>query len=167
MVLKIRPRRLGLFAALVIAGALALGAAACSDGDDNGNSTATPEPAVETMTPEDSATPAPGATPAASDIGEDSAPVIAARQMLLDNVAVDPENLHFVSATSMTFSNACLDVEALLATPEVCAQVITPGYEIVFQAGSTAYTYRTDESATNVRFADVDVGGGPSEIEIP
>ncbi|MEX2159471.1 MAG: hypothetical protein WEB04_08735 [Dehalococcoidia bacterium] len=167
MVLKIRPRRLGLFAALVIAAVLAFGSAACGDGDDNGDSTATPEPAAETMTPEGGATPAPSATPAASDIGEDSAPVMAARQALLDNVAINPADLHFVSATSMTFSNACLDVEALSATPEVCAQVITPGYEIVFQAGSTVYTYRTDESATNVRFADVDIGGGPSEIDVP
>ena len=146
--------------------ALALGAVACG-GDNKDGGPSTPAVVTETATPRSSETPATSATPAVSDIGEDSAPVMAARQALLDNVAIEPADLHFVSATAKTFSNACLDVTGLTATPEACAQVITPGYEIVFQAGTTVYTYRTDESGANVRFANVDIGGGPSEIDVP
>lgn len=144
--------------------ALALGAVACSSDDnkDDGSST----PAVETATPPSSET-APSATPAASDIAEDSAPVMAARQTLLDNVAIEPADLHFVSATAQTFSNSCLDVTTLTATPLACAQVITPGYEVIFSVGTTFYTFHTDEAGTNVQFANVQIGDGPTDINVP
>ena len=168
MVLKIRSRPLGLCSALLVAAALALGAAACGDDDNNDASDTTPTTAVaQPTTVETDETPQASTTPVMSDIDENHPAVVAARETLLVSVAVDPADVRLVSATAKTFSNACLDVTGLTATPEVCAQVLTPGYEIVLQAGATVYTYRTDESATSVRFAGVDVGGGPSEVEVP
>ena len=149
--------------------ALIMLAAACSD-DNGGDGNATPNPtqpaATEPVATEPAgATQPPDTTP--SGIDENQPAVVAAREDLLANVDLDPNALEVVSVTAMTFSDACLDVTALTPTPELCAQVITPGYEIVFRVGGTSYTYRTDESATNVRFADVDVGGRPSEIDVP
>ena len=141
--------------------ALIMLAAACSD-DNGGDGNATPNPtqpaATEPVATEPAgATQPPDTTP--SGIDENQPAVVAAREDLLANVDLDPNALEVVSVTAMTFSDACLDVTALTPTPELCAQVITPGYEIVFRVGGTSYTYHTDESGTNVRFADVDVGG--------
>jgi hypothetical protein len=167
MVLKIRSRPLRVYSALLVAAALALGAAACGDDDNNGASDTTPTTAVaQPTTVETDETPQ-ASTPVVEDIDEDHPAVVAAREKLLESVDVEPADVRLVSAVAKTFSNACLDVQALSATPEVCAQVLTPGYEIVFQIVTTVYTYRTDESATSVRFAGVDVGGGPSEVEVP
>src|SRR3972149_2369724 len=38
---------------------------------------------------------------------------------------------------------------------EACAEVITPGYEVVLRLGETQYTYRTDQTGTNARFGGV------------
>jgi len=168
MVLKIRSRPLGLCSALLVAAAFALGAAACGGGDNNDASDPTPTtPAPQPATVETDETPQASTTPVVSDIDENHPAVVAAREKVLESVAVEPADVRLVSAVAKTFSNACLDVQALSATPEVCAQVLTPGFEIVFQIVTTVYTYRTDESATSVRFAGVDVGGGPSEVEVP
>ena len=147
--------------ALVATLALTVFAAGCSD-DNGGDGNATPNPTQPNVTQAAATEPAgatqpPDTTP--SGIDENQPAVVAAREDLLANVDLDPNALRVESATAMTFSDSCLDVTALSATPEVCAPVVTPGYEIVFRVGGTSYTYHTDESGTNVRFADVDVGG--------
>ena len=147
--------------ALVATLALTVFAAGCSD-DNGGDGNGTPNPTQPNVTQAAATEPAgatqpPDTTP--SGIDENQPAVVAARADLLANVDLDPNALRVESVTAMTFSNSCLDVTALTVTPEVCAQVITPGYEIVFRVGGTSYTYRSDESGTNVRFADVDVGG--------
>jgi len=152
--------------ALVATLALTVFAAACGD-DNGGDGNATPNPtqpaATEPAATQPAATEPAGATQppdtTPSGIDENQPAVVAARADLLANVDLDPNALQVESVTAMTFSDSCLDVTAFTATPEVCAQVITPGYEIVFRVGGTSYTYRSNEAGTNVRFADVDVGG--------
>ena len=54
------------------------------------------------------------------------------------------ENRHSILITEVTekeWPNACL---GLGGESELCAQVITPGYEIAMKVGGVAYTYRTD-----------------------
>jgi hypothetical protein len=94
--------------------------------------------------------------------------VVAARAAMAVSFDSEPPAIQVLSAEPATFSDSCLDVTALTpTTPEVCAQVITPGYVIVMQIGTTIATYHSDESGSNVRFADVDVGNEPNEIDIP
>lgn len=152
---------LGLLA--IIAGLVALFmlATACSD-DNGGDGNATPNPTQPNVTQPLPTEPAGATQPSdstPSGIDENQPAVVAARAHLLANVNLDPNALEIESVTAMTFSDSCLDVTALTPTPEVCAQVITPGYVIIFKAGETTYTYHADEAGTNVRFAGVHVGG--------
>jgi hypothetical protein len=150
-----RPRSVLLLVASLLT-ALTLGLAlACSDDDGGDNGASAPTGTVEV--PVDGGTPVDGSgTP--STVDENLPAVQAARQHLLDNVDLDPATLSVTSVTATTFSDSCLDVQEITEPDEVCAQVITPGYIILLQAGSTTYTYHTDESGSNVRFAGVDIG---------
>jgi hypothetical protein len=155
MVLRLLPHpALLLIAALLAAVALALVACGGDDGGGNGEPTQAPQ---ETQ---------PSSTEPASDIDEDHPSVVAARQQMATSFDTDPAEVEVVSVEEATFSDSCLDVTPLAATPEVCAQVITPGYIITLRIGATVATYHADESGTNVRFAGVDVSGGGNEIEI-
>lgn len=141
--------------------ALVILATACSD-DNGGDGAATPNPTQPPATQPAATEPASATQPSdstPSSIDENQPAVVAAREHLLANVDLDPNALQTVSVTATTFSDSCLDVTALTPTPEVCAQVVTPGYEIVFRVAGTTYTYHTDESGTNARFAGVDIGG--------
>lgn len=141
--------------------ACAAGFTACSD-DSSGSSTPTSAP--QATQPDGSTTPNNG-TPNAN---ENLPGVIAAREQMATSFDSEPSAITLVSVEEATFSDACLDVTPLTpGTPEVCAQVITPGYVITLQLGTTVATYHSDESGTNVRFADVTVGGGPNEIDVP
>lgn len=54
------------------------------------------------------------------------------------------ENRHSILITKVTekeWPNACLGLEG---KSKLCAQVITPGYEIAMKVNGVAYTYRTD-----------------------
>ena len=148
---------------------------ACGDGGD-----ARPEPTVPTVLPlvdatatpapeeeatataipvaEATATPEPGATPAddtACTREETLRPVIAACEALAELFGRDLGEIDTVSVTPQNWPNSCL---GLAGPEEVCAQVITPGFEVVLllvDAGSL-YTYRTDE-ATQTRLQEFDL----------
>jgi len=162
MVLK-RLRRLTflLLAALLAATMFAL-AASCGgdDGDSNGEPTQAPQETQPSSTE-------PSGTQPTSDVDENHPAVVAAREQAAISFDTDPASIEVVSVEKETFSDSCLDVTALTpGTPEVCAQVITPGYVITLRIGSTVATYHGDETGTNVRFAGVDVSGDPNEIEV-
>ena len=117
--------------------------AACGgDGDEQPatGTPATPPSTAETPTPDET-------LPA----------VVAARQDLAARLEQAPEDVQVVSVTPTEWPDACLGAGE---QDEVCAEVITPGYEVVLRLNETQYTYRTDQTGANVRFAGVDVGAG-------
>ena len=133
--------RLYPFAAITVAAALLL--AACGGDGDKQPATgtpATPPSAAETPT-----------------LDETLPAVVATRQDLAARLEQAPEDVQVVSVTPTEWPDACLGAGE---EDEVCAEVITPGYEVVLRLNETQYTYRTDQTGANVRFAGVDVGAG-------
>ena len=59
-------------------------------------------------------------------------------------------NARFGSVTDAEWPDSCLGID----TGELCAQVITPGYEIEVFYLDTPYTYRTNQDGTVVLLAN-------------
>jgi hypothetical protein len=72
-----------------------------------------------------------------------------AAQDLSRRTGVPVEEIELVSVESKSWPDACL---GLPEPGEVCAQVITPGNQVILEAGGTQYVYRTDETI-NARYA--------------
>lgn len=145
---------------LALAGLGALAAVACTDGDGTVAPTATAEPPGTETTPD--------GTPAAGGSclpGEARAPVLAACQALAEQLEASPGEVELVSATPQEWPDSCLGAAA---AGEVCAQVITPGFEVVLTVTSApgTFLYHTDEG-TNVRLAGIDVGRPDDETASP
>ena len=74
----------------------------------------------------------------------------AARADLAARFERDLADVRVVSATRQQWPDSCLGAAE---EDEVCAQVITPGYEVLLLLDDNSYTFRTDEDGTVVRFA--------------
>jgi hypothetical protein len=61
-----------------------------------------------------------------------------------------PEEVEVVSVTPRRQPDSCLGIAQ---EDEVCALVVTSGYEVVLRLDSREYIYRTDEAGTIVRWA--------------
>ncbi len=86
---------------------------------------------------------------------ETRAPVIAACEVLAEQFGRGLGEIDTVSVTPQEWPDSCL---GLAESDEFCAQVITPGYEVVLllvDPGSL-FTYRTDET-THVRLQEFDL----------
>ena len=117
---------------------------------------ATATPMAEAATPTEEGMPEPSATPAADTActrEETPTPVIAACEDLADRFGRSPAEVTVDSVTPMQWPNSCLGVAG---PEEVCAQVITPGYEVVLELEGVLYTYHTDQG-THVRLAEFDL----------
>jgi hypothetical protein len=74
--------------------------------------------------------------------------VEAARLKLAQQLGVDAGALILREVTDQEWNDACLG----LAQPgEMCAQVIVPGYLVVFEVDGRSYDIRTDINGTIVR----------------
>ncbi|MEM9164743.1 MAG: hypothetical protein AAGC54_16960 [Cyanobacteria bacterium P01_F01_bin.4] len=78
----------------------------------------------------------------------------AVQDTVLNAIATDqslpPEQLTLQSARLESWPDSCLG----LASPdELCAQMITPGWEIIVTDGQTIWTYRTNELGDQIRLA--------------
>ena len=93
---------------------------------------------------------APSATPT---LDETLPAAAAARQDLALRFDRAPEEMEIVSVSPQQWPDSCL---GLAEEGEVCADVITPGYEVVLSLESNEYTFRTDETGAAVRFASLD-----------
>jgi hypothetical protein len=156
---------------LPAAGLLAMVAvlASCGGGSDGGGPTATEEfstiltpggtmpfdeplatflaTTVGTVPPQGPAeTPTPGQP---RDPGE------AARADLAARFGAPIDDIEVVSSTAMDWPDSCLGVGA---AGEVCAQVITPGFEIILAFGDGQFVYHTDQDGRVARFASLDIG---------
>ncbi len=93
---------------------------------------------------------APGTPTVAADTpGQPQDPLTAAAADLAQRFHREPDEVEFVSLNAQQWPDACL---GLPEPGEVCAQVVTPGYEAKFRLEGRVYSYHTD-MADNVRFA--------------
>jgi len=74
--------------------------------------------------------------------------VDAAKTALSQEIGIAVEEIETVSYGRVDWPNACLGLER---SGEACAQVITPGWEVVLRAGGEEYAYRTDTTGDIVR----------------
>lgn len=93
----------------------------------------------------------PEATPT---LGQPQPPEQAARDDLAARFAVSVGEIEVVSVEAMDWPDACL---GLAAPGEVCAQVVTPGFEVTLAFGDGQFVYHTNENGTLARFASLDV----------
>lgn len=77
-------------------------------------------------------------------------PISAAAVDLAERFGLSADDVDFVSSTSTQWPDSCL---GLPEPDEVCAQVVTPGYEVVLAVDGVNYTYHTN-LATEVRAVD-------------
>jgi len=74
--------------------------------------------------------------------------VDAAKAALSQEIGVAVDEIETVSYGRVEWPNACLGLER---GGEACAQVITPGYEVILRAEGQEYAYRTSTAGDIVR----------------
>ncbi len=136
--------------------------AGCTNGDDDeGAGESPPEPDATSASAALATALAPAfetalaSTPGDSTVGtpgpqDTISAVAAARADLAARFERDLADVRVVSATPQQWPDSCLGAAE---EDEVCAQVITPGYEVVLLLDNNRYTFRTDDDGTVVRFA--------------
>ncbi len=74
----------------------------------------------------------------------------AVRAYLATELKIDPLSIKLVEIQPVNWPDSCL---GLAAPQEMCAMMITPGYLIKVEAGSTTYEFHTDQGGDNFRQA--------------
>lgn len=74
--------------------------------------------------------------------------VESARAALAAKLNVEAGTIAFVSVTAHDWPDACL---GLAGPGEVCATVITPGYQVTLSSAGKRYVYRTDATGSQVK----------------
>jgi hypothetical protein len=72
----------------------------------------------------------------------------AVREDLARQLGLDPLAIRLVETVPVDWPDACL---GLPAAGESCAQVLSPGFRVVVEAGGESYEYRTDRDGSIVR----------------
>lgn len=95
--------------------------------------------------PQEPGVPVTGETP-----GLPPGAVLNAQQWLADQVNVAIEQVLIIEVEQAEWSDSCL---GLGGPDESCAQVITPGWQAVFEINGQRYEVRTDETGSIIRLA--------------
>jgi len=82
--------------------------------------------------------------------GSYPAAILQARANLASRLNLPLEQIEVTSFTPKDWPDACLGIPA---AQEVCAQVITPGFQVVLVAGTAQYQVHTDVVGKNIRLA--------------
>lgn len=90
--------------------------------------------------------PAAAATPIAG--GEFPAAVGAAQQTLAAMLGIGPDAIVVAGYVAAEWGDACLN---LGSAGELCAEVITPGYQVVLKTGEKSYVFHTNQDGSLVR----------------
>ena len=77
--------------------------------------------------------------------------VLEAQQMLAAQLGISADEISVVSTEQVNWPDACL---GMADEGEMCAQVITPGWLIVFEVNGQQYEVHTDDLGQSIRFAD-------------
>ena len=70
------------------------------------------------------------------------------QNQLSEALGVATDQIQIETVEQRDWPNSCL---GLAGADEVCAEVITPGWLVVFNIDGTEYRYRVDETGTNIR----------------
>ncbi len=100
---------------------------------------------MPTEMPTEEAGEEPQADGAGVDIGE------LVRQVLMQQLQVDADEIEIVSVEEVEWPDSCLGV---YTADELCAQVITPGYRVVLEVNGDTYEYHTDAEGMAIRLAE-------------
>ncbi|MFP4343982.1 MAG: hypothetical protein ACLFU8_04735 [Anaerolineales bacterium] len=79
------------------------------------------------------------------------APIQQLRGQLSEELEIPEDAVEIVSYEQEDWPDACL---GLAEEGEVCAQVITPGYQVTVEVQGEEYVFRTNEDATVVRLVE-------------
>jgi len=77
------------------------------------------------------------------------------KSVLSVQTGIASHDISFVSAEAVDWPDACL---GLAASDELCAQVITPGYQVILGTLDRHYEVHTDRSGRNIRIGQSGVG---------
>jgi hypothetical protein len=75
----------------------------------------------------------------------------AVREMVSQNTGVDVGDVEITEVSEKEWPNACL---GLPEEDELCAEVITPGYEVRVEANGREYVIRTDLEGDAIRIEE-------------
>jgi hypothetical protein len=75
---------------------------------------------------------------------------LSARQILATRLGVSLDEVRILHVQPQEWPDACL---GLATEGQLCAQVITPGYQVLLEVDNTRYEYRTDQSGDLVMLA--------------
>jgi hypothetical protein len=76
------------------------------------------------------------------------AAVLEAQQWLADQMDAAPDEIEIQTVEQTEWPDACL---GLGGPDEMCAEVITPGWHLVFSVDGEEYEIRTNEDASSIR----------------
>jgi len=107
-----------------------------SDYQAGQNATTTPQNGTSTTTPNGN--------------GTSTAAVAASRAYVMQQYGVDAGSIVLIDVKAREWPNSCFGVTI---PGQVCAQVITPGYEITLNVQGTLRVYRTNVSGTSIVLA--------------
>ncbi len=79
------------------------------------------------------------------------APVQRLQEQISQELEVPEDAVEVISYEEEDWPNACL---GLAEEGEVCAEVITPGYQVTIEVQGEEYVFRTNEDATVVRLVE-------------
>jgi hypothetical protein len=79
---------------------------------------------------------------------EQPVPVLAAMRALSESLGVQVGEIEVLSVEEVEWPNSCL---GLAGPGEMCAEVITPGFVIILQAGGNEYEFHSDRTGENLR----------------
>lgn len=92
---------------------------------------------------------------ATSDVPEEMSQVVAlVRARVLERSGVNDREVVFVSVLPKEWPNACLGMPGNVPEDTVCAQMITPGYEVMVRAKGQVFIYRTNRDGSQIRPAN-------------
>lgn len=135
------------YSRLLAAGMLTIAAlVACSSESSAPEETDEPAGAEE---PGKTAEPMPESTQQPGDLPPAAA--LEAQRALAERLGLSTDEVAIVSTEQMEWSDSCL---GLGGPAESCAQVITPGWLVVFEANDQQHEAHTDETGANIRFVE-------------
>jgi hypothetical protein len=91
------------------------------------------------------------AMPTATSIlpgGEYPTAILAAQQALSAMLGIDPGEIVLIGYLSASWNDACLN---LGGADEACAEVATPGYQVVLKSGDRFYVFHTNQDGSQIR----------------
>ncbi len=90
---------------------------------------------------------------ASADVSKDTPkPVLLALTYAAQQAKANEDEVEILSVSQKDWPNACLGIESAPdGQIQMCAEVITPGYEAVFRVNGQVFAYRTNMDGTNIQ----------------